>query len=64
MQLQLTDQETRDLHDLLHDYLPALQREVAHTDAKAFRHLLAQRLDLAERLLDELSAEVTRLAPR
>jgi hypothetical protein len=59
MQIQLTDQEARDLHDLLHDYLPALRREVARTDAKAFRHLLVQRLDLAERLLGELPAEVT-----
>jgi hypothetical protein len=64
MQLQLTDQETHDLHGLLHDYLPALQREVARTDARAFRHLLVQRLDLAERILDQLSAEVTALATR
>lgn len=62
MQLQLTDQESHDLHGLLHDYLPALQREVARTDAKAFRHLLVQRLELVERLLDALSAEVARLA--
>jgi hypothetical protein len=59
MQLQLTDQEARDLHDLLHDYLPALRREVARTDAKEFRHMLVQRLDLAERLLNELSVQVT-----
>jgi hypothetical protein len=64
MQLQLTDQEAYDLHDLLHDYLPALQREVARTDAKVFRHVLVQRLDLAERILNELSTEVTRLTPR
>lgn len=53
MQLQLTDQETRVLHDMLHDYLPALKREVARTDAKEFRRLLIQREDLAERLLEE-----------
>lgn len=64
MQLQLTDQETHDLHGLLHDYLPALQREVARTDAKAFRHMLVQRLDLVERLVNALSEEVTRLATR
>jgi len=64
MQLQLTDQEAQDLNDLLHDYLPALRREVARTDSKAFRHRLVQRLDLAERVLDELSAEVARLATR
>ena len=64
MQLQLTNQEAHDLHDLLHDYLPALRREVSRTDAKAFRHMLAQRLDLAERLLGDLAAEVARMAPR
>ncbi len=64
MQLQLTDQEAQDLHGLLHDYLPALRREVARTDSKAFRHLLVQRLDLVERIFEELSEEVTRLATR
>lgn len=64
MQFQLTDQEARLLHDLLHDYLPALQREVARTDAKEFRHLLVQRLDLAERLLGELSVDVAQHATR
>ena len=64
MQLQLTDQEAHDLHGLLHDYLPALRREVARTDSKAFRHLLVQRLDLAERIFDELSEEIARLATR
>ena len=64
MQLQLTDQEVRDLHDLLHDYLPALRREVAHTDAKEFRHMLVQRLDLAERLLSDLSAGAEQTAAR
>ncbi len=55
MQIQLSEQESRDLHDLLHDYLPALRREVARTDSRDFRHLLVQRLDLAERLLSELA---------
>lgn len=58
MQLRLTDQEARVLHNMLHDYLPALRREVARTDAKEFRHLLVERLDLAERLYDDLSADV------
>ena len=62
MLLRLTDPEARILHDLLHDYLPALQREVARTDAKAFRHLLVQRLELAERLFDELALEVAQPA--
>jgi hypothetical protein len=64
MQLQLNDQEVRDLHDLFHDYLPALRREVARTDAKEFRHMLVQRLDLAERLLEELSVELMQHAGR
>jgi hypothetical protein len=64
MQIQLSEQEVGILHDLLHDYLPALRREVARTDAKDFRHLLVQRLDLAERLHDELSTEVAQLATR
>jgi hypothetical protein len=64
MQIQLTDQEARDLHDLLHDYLPTLRREVARTDSKAFRHLLVQRLDLAERLFEDLSVEVAAPALR
>ena len=55
MQLQLTDQEAHDLHDLLHEYLPMLRREVARTDSKEFRHLLVQRLDLVERLVQDLS---------
>jgi hypothetical protein len=60
MQLHLTDQEAHDLHDLLHDYLPTLRREVARTDSKDFRHLLVQRLDLVERLVDDLSLVSTR----
>lgn len=64
MHIHLTDQEAHDLHDLLHDYLPALRREVARTDAKEFRHLLVQRLDLAERLLEDLSTVVARPAAR
>ncbi|HEY3287050.1 MAG TPA: hypothetical protein VGJ96_08015 [Gemmatimonadaceae bacterium] len=55
MQIHLTDQEAHDLHDVLHDYLPTLRREVARTDAKEFRHMLVQRLDLVERLVEDLS---------
>ena len=64
MQIHLTDQEAHDLHDLLHDYLPPLRREVARTDAKELRHLLVQRLDLAERLLEDLSVVVAMPAGR
>lgn len=61
MQIQLNDQEARDLHDFPHDYMPELRREVARTDAKSFRHLLVRRLDLVERMLDELEVEVTHI---
>jgi hypothetical protein len=54
MQLTLSDDETAILRDLLADYLPALRREVARTDAHDFRHLLVLRQDLAEQLVDQL----------
>ncbi|MHB1311125.1 MAG: hypothetical protein ACYC3L_03830 [Gemmatimonadaceae bacterium] len=62
MQIQLNDQEARDLHDFLHDCAPELRREVARTDAKSFRHLLVRRLDLVERMLNELEVEVSQSA--
>ncbi len=55
MHIQLSDQEAHELHDLLHDYLPMLRREVARTDSKEFRHLLVQRLNLVERLVADLA---------
>jgi hypothetical protein len=45
---------SRILRDLLHDYLPELKMEVARTDQRDLRHRLAQREDLAERLLEAL----------
>jgi hypothetical protein len=54
MQLMLTEQEAEILRDLLHDYLPELKMEVARTDQRDLRHRLAQREDLAERLLGDL----------
>lgn len=54
MNLTLTTDEAQTLSDLLHDYLADLKREVAHTDAKAFRHLLVKRQELSERLLDDI----------
>jgi hypothetical protein len=54
MQLVLSDDETAILRDLLADYLPALRREVARTEQRDFRHLLVQRQDLVERLLEQL----------
>lgn len=56
MQLDLTDDEVRTLEGMLRDYLPALRREVAATDAHDFRHELVKRQDLTERLLGMLAA--------
>jgi hypothetical protein len=56
MQIQLSNDEARLLRDLLQDYLPGLQREVARTEAKDFRHVLIQRQDLAERILADLAS--------
>jgi hypothetical protein len=55
MQLVLSDAETVLLRDLLADYLPALRREVARTEQHDLRHLLVQRQDLVERVLEQLS---------
>jgi hypothetical protein len=56
MQLTLTDAETEMLRDLLLAYLPELQREVARTEQRTLRHVLAQRQDLVELLLEQLGA--------
>ena len=55
MQLFLSTDEIVILRDLLSSYLPALRREVARTEQHELRHLLVLRLDLAERLLDQLA---------
>lgn len=54
MQLILSDAETVLLRDLLADYLPALRREVARTEQHDLRHLMVQRQDLVERILEQL----------
>jgi hypothetical protein len=54
MQLVLSDAETALLRGLLADYLPALKREVARTERHELRHLLVQRQDLVERVLEQL----------
>jgi hypothetical protein len=58
MQLNLTEHEVALLHGLLRDYLPALQREVARTEAHELRHMLVERQELVERLLEELHVTV------
>ena len=54
MQLLLSDDESVLLRDLLADYLPALRREVARTEQHELRHLMVQRQDLVEQLLERL----------
>ena len=54
MPLFVSDEDATMLRDLLADYLPALRREAARTDQHDLRHLMFQRQDLVERLLDQL----------
>jgi hypothetical protein len=54
MPFVLSDEETAILRDLLADYLPSLKREVARTEQHDLRHLLVQRQDLVEYLLEQL----------
>jgi hypothetical protein len=59
MQLTLTDYETEILRGLLHDYLPALQREAARTEQRDFRHMVIERQELVERLLEQLTPKLS-----
>ena len=54
MSLVLSDEDSVVLRDLLADYLPSLRREVARTEQHDLRHLMVQRQDLVERLLEQL----------
>jgi hypothetical protein len=54
MQLLLSDDETVLLLGLLGDYLPALRREVARTEQHDLRHLMVQRQELVEKLVEQL----------
>jgi hypothetical protein len=54
MHLNLTEHETDLLHGLLADYLPALCREVARTEQRDLRHVLVERQELVERLVEQL----------
>lgn len=56
MTITLTDDEAQTLQGLLEDRLPALEFEVARTDAHDMRHLLTTRLELCERLVNQLRA--------
>jgi hypothetical protein len=57
MQLTLSPDEVVVLRDLLADYLPALRREVARTEQHDLRHLMVQRQELVERLVEELEQQ-------
>lgn len=59
MQLELTERETTVLRELLRDYLPALEREVARTEQHELRHELVERQDLVERLIARLARSPT-----
>ncbi|MEZ0334182.1 MAG: hypothetical protein ACAI18_09255 [Gemmatimonadales bacterium] len=59
MQLVLSDAETVLLRDLLADYLPALRREVARTEQHDLRHLMVQRQDLVEQVLERLREAIS-----
>jgi hypothetical protein len=54
LQLLLSYDESVLMRDLLADYLPALRREVARTEQHELRHLMVQRQDLVELLLERL----------
>ena len=56
MTITLSDQDAQTLLGLLKDRLPALRFEAARTNGKEIRHILLERQELCERLLDELTA--------
>ncbi len=64
MQILLTDDEARTLHDFLRDRLHEYQLEVARTEVKDLRHLLLTRQELLERVLAQLEQQGTRMTDR
>jgi hypothetical protein len=56
MKLDLTQEDAQRLRQLLQDYLPDLQREMARTDEKSLRHELGLREELCEELVARLGA--------
>ena len=59
MQLVLSDAETVLLREVLADYLPSLRREVARTEQHDLRHLMVQRQDLVERIVEQLREAIS-----
>jgi len=58
MDLALTEHESGLLRELLTDYLPDLRREIARTERHELRHMLIEREELAQRLLEQLAPKV------
>lgn len=58
MHLTLSEHDADLLQGLLRDYLPDLRREVARTERHDLRHLLIERQELAERLLEQLPSRI------
>jgi hypothetical protein len=54
MPILVSDEDATMLRDLLADYLPSLRREAARTEQHDLRHLMFQRQDLVERLIEQL----------
>lgn len=63
MQLDLTREDAAVLHDLLQTYLPEIRREAAATDPADLRRQLAQRQQLCERLIHQLTPTESNLEP-
>ena len=56
MEIVLSDDEAVVLRGLLSDYLPELRREAARTEQRELRHLMVQREELVERVIEQLNA--------
>ena len=54
MHLDLSEEDARMFESVLQEHLTRLRREVARTDAHDFRHELVKRLDVCERVLEQL----------
>jgi hypothetical protein len=57
MRVELNDEDSLILRDLLEEFLPGLRREIARTEKRELRHDLVLREELCERLLAQLAVE-------
>jgi hypothetical protein len=60
MHVDLTTEEAARLKEVLRDCITQLNREIARTDDRQFRHELVQREELCERLIVRLDSETSR----